>query len=303
VIRFARADASALLRMLPSAALFGALALGGWLLAQWFWYFATPTEVAPAAPRTKVHLAAAAETLVGAQLFGAPAAAGYAVSSLNLKLRGVFADSAGAQAFAIVNTGGRDETARAGREIVPGVLLESVHPRHIVLRRNGALERVNLEERMVVAQAPTTTLPRSPAAAPAPAAPQSAAPQSAPAASEPRSGPGGRFKRPEPYAPVGDVPTEPEPPPAAKPAAPRPAPAKSGEASGNGLVVQAVPPGSLLERIGLQPGDVIRTVNGEPVTTEADVARAVQARGVAATHHAEIVRNGTAIPVAVNPMR
>jgi len=59
----------------------------------------------------------------------------------------------------------------------------------------------------------------------------------------------------------------------------------------------------MLERLGLQPGDVIRTVNGEAVGSEADVARIVQQQGLQGTFTAEVQRGGMTIPIAVNPQR
>ena len=118
------------------------------------------------------------------------------------------------------------------------------------------------------------------------------------------SGPGARFKRPEPYAPVGDVPTEPPAPttaPSPAPKAPPPRPVSNGLSQG--LVIQDVPPGSMLERIGLQPGDVVRSVNGEAVSSEADVARVLQQRGMQGSFTAEVQRGGMTVPIAVSGQR
>jgi S1-C subfamily serine protease len=103
---------------------------------------------------------------------------------------------------------------------------------------------------------------------------------------------------------VGDVPTEPPqgapattPPP--KPSAPRP---PSG--APQGLLIQNVPPGSVLERIGLQPGDVVQSVNGEAVASEADVARVLQSRGAqGAPITAEVQRGGMTVPLALTGLR
>jgi general secretion pathway protein C len=297
-----------LVRALPSLALLAFLVLAGWLAAQWFWYFATPTE-SPAAPaRNRVLLSAAAQTVADAHLFGVvPSGTAAVISNLNIKLKGVFASTSDAPAYAIVNTGTKDETARAGGELVPGVVLEAIHPEHVVLRRNGALERINLEERVLAAGA--VAVPRAPARQRSVAAPVAAP-----------SPPAARFQRPEPHAPVGDVGTAPQPPPAplvaappqvaapAPPAPPVAAPAPPGAAapglaqvqsSGRGLVIQAIPPGSALERLGLQPGDVVRSVNGEAVTNEADIARIMQQRGIQGSYTAEVMRGGMTIPLVV----
>lgn len=281
-------------RTAPAAAFTAALALGAWLAAGWFVYFTTPPVVPGSPQRETLTIAAATQTAAGAHVFGdAAVAGGIAVSTLNVKLRGVFAGAAGAPGYAIVNTGDRDQAAGVGAEISPGVALESVHARHVVLKRNGVYERVNLEERPVLAQTSPRPAPTPPAAAPAPPAPAPAS-GAAPAPQPPRSGPGARFQRPEPYAPVGDVPTEPPP---ATPAPPKPAAPRS---SAQGLVVSSVPAGSLLERIGLQPGDVVKSVNGQPVANEADVARVLKDRSVLAPVHAEIVRGGAVVPIAVS---
>jgi len=286
--------AHSLLRTIPTAAMLAALVLAGWLVGRWVLYFAAPAETPPAAPRERVQLGAAAQVLADAHLFGVAAAGGEVLSNLNIKLRGVLA---GASGLAIVNTGDRDQTARVGGEVVPGVVLEAVHARHVMLRRNGALERVNLEERQQLATAPAPQDPQRRARSRS-----VAAPEPAPRSSSPR--PGARFQRPEPYAPVGDVPTE--PPPAAAPApppAPVVAPLAPPGAAGKGLVVTAMPPGGLLERIGLQPGDVIRSVSGEAVANEADVMRIVQSRGAEGTLTVEVQRGGMTLPLTVKTQR
>jgi len=293
--------AAPLARIAPTLATLALLVLGGFLAASWVTYFAAPSDSAPPPARERPQLGPAAQTLAAAHLFGA-AATGETVSNLNVKLRGVFAGGGTGTGFAIVNAGGRDQATRIGGEIVPGVTLESVHAGHVVLRRAGALERVNLEER-VSAQAPAGTLPRyAQAAPPPPPRPTTAAPSQS-------SNPGARFKRPEPYAPVGDVPTDAQPPapgpgPAAAEPTPRPpAPRPLQTGSAPGLLIQDVPPGSMLERIGLQPGDVVRSVNGEAVASEADVARLLQSRGMQGSFTAEVQRGGMTVPIAVSGAR
>jgi general secretion pathway protein C len=243
---------------LPALAVLVLLVLAGWLAARWLLYFVAPEEAPPVPRLERVPLGAAAQALADAHVFGiAPAGpAREMVSNLNIKLRGVFAGGPDAPSLAIVNTGARDETARVGGEIVPGVVLEAVHPQHVVVRRNGALERLNLEPPQRAAAGPALLV-------------------------APARNPGARFPRRDPPAP---------------PQAP---------ASGTpeGLVIQNVAPGSLLERFGLQPGDVVRTVNGEVVTSEADVARILQSRGLQGPFTAEVQRGGVTVPISVNAQR
>jgi general secretion pathway protein C len=272
--------------------------LAGWLVGRWVLYFMTAAETPQTPPRERVQLGVAAQALSDAHLFGvAPAGAGgEVVSKLNIKLKGVFASRADTPSIAIINTGDRDETARVGGEIAPGVVLEAVHPQHVMLRRNGALERVNLEERQQLAAAPAfQDAPRRSRSR------SVAAPEPAAGGSAPR--PGARFQRPEPYAPVGDVPTEPPPGAAPPPPAPLVVPSAPSGAAGKGLVVPAMPPGRLLERIGLQPGDVIRSVSGEAVANEADVLRIMQSRGAEGTFTVEVERGGMTLPLTVETQR
>jgi general secretion pathway protein C len=297
-----------LARIAPTLATLVLLVLGGFVAARWVAYFAAPSESAAPPARERPQLGAAAQTLAGAHLFGI-AAAGETVSNLNIKLRGVFAGGGTETGFAIVNAGGRDQATRIGGEVVPGVTLEAVHPGHVVLRRAGALERVNLEER-VSGKGPSASLPRyAQATPPAPTSPSAPPTGAAPPAPQ-SSTPGARFRRPEPYAPVGDVPTEPASPgpasapaPAPKPPAPRPLQGAASNGLSQGLVIQDVPPGSMLERLGLQPGDVVRSVNGEAVTSEADVARVLQQRGMQGSFTAEVQRGGMTVPIAVSGLR
>jgi len=295
----ARAALDPILRVAPTLAMLALLVLAGWLGARWFLYFTSHGDAPPPPAREQVQLGPAADALASAHLFGAvpTAAGGEVVSNLNIKLKGVFASGPDAPSIAIVNTGDRDQATRVGGEIVPGVVLESVFPRHVLLRRAGALERVNLEERQQVAVAApnTASVPRRVRARAA-------------AAAEAAPSPVVRPQRPDPHAPVGDVATEPPAaPPPAPMGAPAPQPATTAApapgAAAKGLPITSVPPGSILERLGLQPGDVIRTVNGEAVASEADVARIVQQRGAQGTFIAEVQRGGMTIPIAVSPQR
>ncbi len=202
-------------RALPMIVLVSLIVLGGWLAARWVVYFASPAEAPVLPPPESLQLDAIARAVADGHVFGIAEAGGASVTSLNVKLKGVFAT--GDSGVAILNTGGRDEPRRVGAELAPGIVLESLHARHVVLNRNGAREQVNLEERAsgaaIVATARPPTAPRVPqASVPSP-------PASPPTGATPvppmRPGPsaGFQFQRPEPYAPVGDVATEPQPAP------------------------------------------------------------------------------------------
>jgi hypothetical protein len=52
------------------------------------------------------------------------------------------------------------------------------------------------------------------------------------------------------------------------------------EHGGSGLLVNAVPPGSMTEQLRLQPGDIVVTVNGEAVSSVDDFVRIYRAQGM-----------------------
>jgi general secretion pathway protein C len=116
-------------------ALVAALAL---TLAWWTWALAAPAAVAAPSYAAPAALEAAdAARLRG--LFGAPRAAPAAAGPLRL----VGVASPSRAIFAL--QGEKPRAARPGEEIVPGTTLREVHRDHVVVERNGALERLGLE--------------------------------------------------------------------------------------------------------------------------------------------------------------
>ena len=119
------------------------------LLAHWTWRFAAPAPPLPAnSAGADIKLDAQLASLHAAQLFGAApgrtdAPAGQA-TALDLKLRGVFAASAG-KAMAIVGVDGQDRAVARGDEVVPGVVLDAIAPDHLILLNRGVRERLDLD--------------------------------------------------------------------------------------------------------------------------------------------------------------
>lgn len=117
------------------AALVAALAV---TMAYWTWVLAAPAAVAASSYSAPAAPDAAAAARMRA-LFGAPRAAPAAEGPL--RLAGVVAPSRAV--FAV--QGAKPRAARPGEEIVPGTILREVHRDHVVVERNGALERLGLE--------------------------------------------------------------------------------------------------------------------------------------------------------------
>ncbi len=120
------------------------------LLAHWTWRFAAPVPLLPASGagaevKPDVQLA----SLRAAHLFGTTQGrtdtATERATSLDLKLRGVFAAQGGQPAMAILGVDGQDQAAATGDEVVPDVVLDSVAPDHVILLNHGVRERLDLD--------------------------------------------------------------------------------------------------------------------------------------------------------------
>jgi len=61
---------------------------------------------------------------------------------------------------------------------------------------------------------------------------------------------------------------------------------------GGGFLVRQIQPGSLYEKLGLHPGDVIKNVNGQALTSMDDVMRLYQQFGSAQRVLVEVQRQG-----------
>lgn len=265
------------------------LILLAWLVVQWTWLFLAPRAAPAAAPAARVaDLDTAANRIVNAHLFGVaserkPVEAA-PVSTLNLRLKGVFAYSRETPAFAIVNTGAKnDEAFKVGDEITPGVQLDAVLPTHILIDRGGARERVNLEERPGgpggignVGNTGGNTgniggVPRSQFRLNVP----SPAPNNYNLS---RNELQTSLQDPRQLANLGRVNANP----------------------GGGVLMEEVPNGSLAERLGLQPGDIIRNVNGNAVNSPNDLTKLYQQLGQAGQIRLEGARGGKPLNLTYN---
>ena len=253
---------------LVTAALVLALA---WVLARWTWVFVAPPSVATAAPAAAaVDLAAVARLFGGAAPAGPSAPAG---SSSGLRLKGVIAPSPANGGSAVFNAGGKDVAVILGGEVQPGVKLVAVEPDHAVVSRGGVRERIDLDTRMAA-------VPRSVAGR-----------TNGFRLAVSRSGANTfSFSR-------GDLET------ALKDPGQLSFLGRIGVPQGGGVRLDEAPAGSLAARLGLQPGDIIRKVNGQAVASAGDLARLHQTFATTSVIQAEIQR-GTAtlqLSYTINP--
>jgi S1-C subfamily serine protease len=191
---------------------------------------------------------------------------------------------------------------KVGTEVMPGIVLDSVFARHVLLRRQGVVEKIEFEERAPPAGAggivPVARALPSPGRAlgartvpgvqPAPAAQPLPAPAEqfrlTPRALNPnttgisRSELNQSLQDPKQLANLGRVDASP----------------------GGGIGIQEVPPGSLLEKLGLQQGDVVRSLNGVPVNSQADLMRLYQQLGQVGQVRVDGMRAGGALQLNYN---
>ena len=236
-------------RAMPAAATVAALLLLCWTLAQGTWRVLQPAS--PAVARAGGADLADLRGLGSVQLFGRPAPrspaaeASVVPSNLNMTLTGVAAGAVAGCALVIVQ--GQPEAAFcSGEEVSPGVRLDTVERDRIVIVRNGAREAVFMKDAEGGAAG---------AAVPPPPIVQSFGTDRQ---LVDRRQLQQQLGRPEFLNQALIVPNP-----------------------DGGFLVRQVQAGSLYEKLGLRPGDVIRNVNGQPLTSMDDVMRLYQQFGTA----------------------
>jgi general secretion pathway protein C len=247
-------------RAMPALATVAALLLLCWTLAQ-----GTSRILQPASPA--VARAAGADltdvrVLGGVQLFGRAAARSAAAetsvapSNLNMTLTGVAVRETGGCALVIVQ--GQPESAFcSGEELSPGVRLDTVQRDRIVIVRNGVREAVIMKD--TEGAAAGIAAPPPPIVQPAGADRQLVD----------RRQLQQQLGRPEFLNQALIVPN-----------------------ADGGFLVRQIQAGSLYEKLGLRPGDVIRSVNGQALTSMDDVMRLYQQFGTAQRVLVDVQRQG-----------
>ncbi len=254
-----------------TAATVSLILLLAWQLAYWTWTFATPAAAlsAPPAAENAVDLA------VAARLFGGTASSSPgAASSSGLRLKGVVAPTPGVAASAIFSTGtGKDVSIFIGSEVQPGVKLVEVNPDHAIVARAGVNERIDLEARKSTAL--STAQPR------AGGFKLNVSRASANNFSLSRKELDDALRDPNQLNYLGQI----------------------GVPAGGGVRMDAAPAGSLAQKLGLQPGDIIKKVNGQAMASPGDLARLYQQFGSLSVVQAEIQRGGSTVQLsyAINP--
>jgi general secretion pathway protein C len=214
-----------------------------WQGAYWTWVIVAPPPVAAPAESSQAPIDLAAV----ARVFGASAPGEPARSAGSLKLKGVIAPTPGTVASAIFSTGaGRDIAVYIDGEIEPGVKLAEVHPDHVIVTRAGARGRIDLE-----VPRPGTALAARGMPGRATGFKLNVARTGSNNYSLSRKELDEALRDPGQLNFLGQIGTPPK----------------------GGVRMELAPPGSLAQKLGLQPGDVIKKLNGQPVASAGDLAR------------------------------
>ncbi len=258
------------LRHAPALPVLALIIVLGAQLAHWSWEFFLPNREASTLNAVQTDAEAAARTIIAEHLFGSSTQAGGAGSpvgndngSLNIRLTGVFAANRRSDSYAIINTGTKtDQTVRVGDEIQPGVKLKAVHPQYIIVNHDGVPKRIKLEQK-----GQELSLVQTGAA-----------------------GLGIRSLGYNAYSISRNNLTA--------------ALQNGGEnirlgqltsASGGGMLVTDASNGSLAEKLGLQAGDLLRNINGQPVSSMADLSSIYQRFKQVSQVQLDITRSGKLI--------
>ena len=226
-----------------------------------------PAAALPGDPRAGADL----EGIVAANLFGAPAAKpseaaaaanaseSLAETRLPLILHGVFVAEAPADSTAILARKGRSEALYRIGERVPGnAILDSVHLDHVLLRRGRSLERLTFPSSDDTIATPAPRAERARAGTPTPRSPEArnaalrvpttARPESAPPSPQAMAERYRETLKDDPQRALGELGLT---------------PLGGDEPSGYRLDRLARNP--YLRQTGLRPGDIIVSVNGQPL--------------------------------------
>lgn len=253
--------------LLGAAVVLGLVLVLAYQLAYWTWVFVSPPRIAASAPpAAQVDLAAIA------RMFGAaPPAGSAATSSSGLRLKGVVAPTPGVAASAIFSTGsGRDIAVYVGREVQPGVKLAEVHPDHVLVSRGGASERIDIEAARSLAATGPNAGPRQGGFR------LNVARTGTNAFTLSRKELDDALRDPNQLNYLGALGTPP----------------------GGGVRMEQAPAGSLAAKLGLQPGDIIRKVNGQAVASQGDLARVYTQFNSLSLVQAEVQRGGSTVQLS-----
>lgn len=220
-----------------------------------------PTTVRVMSPAARAALFASIDPFNRAQAPQAGAASGETVTALSLTLFGTRSTPGGQGSAIIAGADGLQKVYRVGTEVTPGVTLAEVGFDHVVLSRNGARELLYLD------QSGTAPTAQAVVAGAPPAPPGGGAPSGPLTVDAVRTG-----LAFAPHAASGKV---------------------------VGLEVQPSGDGAAFRAAGFQPGDVIMTIGGKPVTGAGDAQALAGSLKPGASIAVTVQRGDQTLPLAL----
>ncbi len=238
-------------------------------LATWTWTLLKPPPAAPAAATLQDSTPVIdVQPLLASGLFGTGEGGGVSnvpISSLNLILTGII--EAGGSSYALISVNGQPQEPFAiGDEVTAGAVLDSVFSDRVILMRAGVAESLLLEG----LAAPLDVAAPQAVAAPGGERYAEIVRNSPNQFYVPRSLVTEQLKKPQ------ELLTQ----------------ALMVPNSGGGYAVQEVQAGGAFEKLGLQVGDVVRSVNGQPLNSVNDAMRMYQQLRFLRDVRLEVVRGG-----------
>ena len=262
-------------RWVPATVNLVVLVLVAYGLAQGTWRLVAPSNTSGASSRTSAMDGAGdynIQTLLSANLFGQPAPSAKAapvaleaipLSSLSLVLTGVMVTPAGS--FALISAdGGPEAPFTIGQEISANVSLYAVYSDRALIRRGAAIESLMLKDTSQGSTSGSFVTP-SRATSHAPTVQRSGTNTF----NVDREQLTQQMQTPEFLTQALMVPN-----------------------AGGGFLVREIQPGSVYEKLGLKVGDVINSVNGQPVNSVEDVMRLYSQFGSATNVQIDVRRAG-----------
>lgn len=244
----------------------------GLQLAWWTWQVLVPSwrmpvVATPAPPSVPLSL--------GRQLFGdmdgaVPTTTAPSQISSNVRLRGVFAVDGKTLSAAVVNLGGKDRTIHLNQEFAAGTKLVEVQGEHIVISRDGVRERIDLD------RFPSMARPNAPAGATVTSFRLNVASTGTNAFSLSRQELNTVLQDPRQMNFLGRL----------------------GVSTAGGVRVDDAPSGSLSNKLGLQAGDIITSINGQPINSQGDLVRVYGQFNSLTSIRAEVKRAGSPVSLS-----